>query len=305
LQQSVARECFLVTGALGCIGAWTATLLAREGAGVVAFDLPSASDHRLREIASPAEIERVVRVGGDVTDLDALERAIGEHEVTHVVHLAALQVPFCRADPPLGAEVNVVGTVNVFEAARRQGLRTTIAYASSAAVYDEVGELAPKTIYGVTKIANEGTARLYAQDHAIASIGLRPFCVYGPGRDQGITAEPTHAMKAAVHGEPYRLSFGGRTEHHYAPDVARAMITAARTAPDGAAVYNFPGESVHMRQIVAAIEAALPGAAGLVTFEDVPLPFPEQLPDERFDTPVTPLSEGVRATVEHFRSLVV
>jgi UDP-glucuronate 4-epimerase len=305
LQQSVARECFLVTGALGCIGAWTVTLLAREGAGVVAFDLPTASNHRLRAIGSPAEIEDIARVGGDITDLDSLERALAEHEVTHVVHLAALQVPFCRADPPLGAQVNVVGTVNVFEAVRRRGLGTSIAYASSAAVYDRRGVTTPATIYGVTKIANEGTARIYAQDHAIASVGLRPFCVYGPGRDQGITAEPTHAMKAAVHGEPYRLSFGGRTEHHYAPDVARGLIAAARTPPDGAAVYNFPGESVHMRQIVAAIEEAVPGAAGLVTFDDVPLPFPEQLPGNRFDTPVTPLAEGVRATVEHFSSLVV
>jgi nucleoside-diphosphate-sugar epimerase len=294
-------ERFLVTGALGCIGAWTATLLVREGTEVVAFDLPGSSDHRLREVASVKEAERVVRVGGDVTDLEALERALAEHEVTHVVHLAALQVPFCRADPPLGAHVNVVGTVNVFEAARRYGLETSVAYASSAAVYDPRGEMVPATIYGVTKIANEGTARIYAQDHAIASVGLRPFSVYGPARDQGITAEPTHAMRAAARGEPYRVSFGGRTELHFAPDVARGFIAAARSPASGAAVYDFPGESVHMSEVVAAIEAAAPGAEGSITFEDLPLPFPEELPGERFDTPVTPLAEGVRATVEHFR----
>ena len=65
----------------------------------------------------------LARVRGDITDLDALERTLDEHAITHVIHLAALQVPFCRADPPLGARVNVVGTVNVFEAAARRADR--------------------------------------------------------------------------------------------------------------------------------------------------------------------------------------
>jgi UDP-glucuronate 4-epimerase len=303
LQQTVAKERFLVTGARGCIGAWTATLLARQGAGVVAFDLPGSSEHRLREIAAPAEVESIVQVDGDITDLDALERTLAEHGVTNVVHLAALQVPFCRADPPLGARVNIVGTVNVFEAVRRRGLKSTVAYASSAAVYDRHGAIAPTTIYGVTKVANEGTARSYADEHGIASIGLRPYTVYGPGRDQGITAEPTHAMRAAARTEPYRMSFGGSTELHYAPDVAGALIAAARTPPEGAAVYDFPGASVHMSEVVEAIEGAAPEAAGLITFEDVQLPFPEELPGSRFDAPVTSLAEGVGATIDHFRLL--
>ena len=63
---------------------------------------------------------RLTLVRGDITDLDALGRALDEHEITRVVHLAALQVPFCRADPVLGARVNVVGTVNVFEAVKER-----------------------------------------------------------------------------------------------------------------------------------------------------------------------------------------
>jgi nucleoside-diphosphate-sugar epimerase len=293
---------FLITGAFGCIGAWAATLLVREGVDVVAFDLPGSSDHRLREIATAEEIEQIVVVPGDVTDLEALERALAEHEVTHVVHLAALQVPFVRADPSLGARVNVVGTVNAFEAVKRRELGTTIAYASSTAVYDEGGEIAPRTLYGVTKVANEGTARVYWDESGVASIGLRPYSVYGPGRDQGVTAGPTHAMRAAAQSVPYRIAFGGRTELHYAPDVARALVLAARRAPEGSAVYDFPGVSSHMSEIVAAIEAAAPEAAGLITFEDVQLPFPEELPGERFDISVTPLAEGIRETVEHFRA---
>jgi nucleoside-diphosphate-sugar epimerase len=273
-------------------------VLVEEGAAVVAFDVDDDA-YRLREITAPDELERIELVRGDITDLEQLTRTLAEQEITHVVHLAALQVPACRADPPLGARVNVLGTVTLFEAVRRHGLRTTLAYASSAAVYDAAGKRVPQTIYGVYKVANEGTARLYWQESGVPSIGLRPFCVYGPGRDQGLTAEPTHAMRAAARGEPYRISFGGRTELHYAPDVARAFVAAARAEPTGARVFEIAGEPVHMRDVVNAIEATAPGSA--IDFDDVPLPFPEKLPGERFEVPVTPLADGVRETVEHFR----
>jgi UDP-glucuronate 4-epimerase len=297
----MSAERFLVTGALGCIGAWTAALLAREGADVVAYDLGD-DDHRLRLVASPEEIAGIAFVRGDVTSLEQLERTLSEHEITHIVHLAALQVPFVKANPPLGAQVNVVGTVDVFEAARRHGLATPIAYASTAAVYDGRGDRSPQTLYGVFKVANEGTARVYWADERVASVGIRPYVVFGAGRDQGLTSGPTLAMQAAAHGEPYRIVFGGRCELHYARDVASGFIVAARSQAGGAFAYDFPGTSVHMSEVVAAIEAAAPAACGLVTFDDVPLPFPEELPGERLDAQVTPLDAAVRETIEHFRS---
>jgi nucleoside-diphosphate-sugar epimerase len=293
-------ESWLVTGALGCLGAWTCKLLLDEAASVVAFDLGDDA-YRLREITSPKAFDRAVLTRGDVTDGDALVETMREHSITHVVHLAALQVPFCKADPVRGAQVNVVGTVNVFEAAVRHGLESTVAYASSAAVYDATGSTQPETLYGTFKLANEQTARVYAAEEGLTSIGLRPFCVYGPGRDQGLTADPTHAMRAAAQGQPYRIGFGGRTELHYAPDVARAFIEAARRPTDGtAAAYEVAGDSVAMEEVAAAIAAAAPGAS--ITFDPQPLPFPEELPGERFGGSVTPLDEGVRATVEHYRA---
>jgi UDP-glucuronate 4-epimerase len=293
-------ETWLVTGALGCIGAWTVATLVREGAGVVAFDI-GTDDRRLRLIATPEELARVTFTRGDITQLETVERALTEHGVTHVVHLAALQVPFCKADPVLGAQVNVTGTVNVFEAAKRRALETTIAYASSAAVYDGRGEIAPRTLYGVYKVANEGTARVYRQEDGVASIGLRPFSVYGPGRDQGLTAGPTLAIESAVRGEPYRIAFGGRTQFHYAPDVARAFVQAARSEPAGAETFNLGGPATAMPELVAAIEGEVPGAE--ISFDDVALPFPDELPEPWFDAPLTPLDQGIRETVEAFRRL--
>src|SRR5690348_11060439 len=84
-------ERFLVTGALGCIGAWTVRRLVREGVPVVGFDLGS-DPRRLALVLSPGELERVTMVVGDITDLAAVEAALETHAITNVIHLAALQV---------------------------------------------------------------------------------------------------------------------------------------------------------------------------------------------------------------------
>jgi nucleoside-diphosphate-sugar epimerase len=115
----MAERCFLVTGALGCIGAWVVRNLIRAGERVVAFDL-GEDLRRLRLIMTPEELSRALFVRGDITDFAQVQRAMDAHDITHVIHLAGLQVPFCRANPVLGAQVNVVGTVNIFEAARRR-----------------------------------------------------------------------------------------------------------------------------------------------------------------------------------------
>jgi UDP-glucuronate 4-epimerase len=308
------RERTLVTGALGCLGVWTLKALIDLGEEPVGYDL-GGDDARLRLVLDDAERRRVTLVRGDVTDGAQLGRALDEHAITRVVHLAALQVPFCRADPVRGALVNVSGTVVVFEAVReRLGRIPGLAYTSSAAVYNaadrspapESGGTAPSTLYGVYKLANEGTARIYWHDFDVPSIGIRPYVVYGPGRDQGLTSGPSLAMEAAARGEGYEIAYGGRAQYDYAPDVGRALALAARAATEGAWVANYPGERATMAEVVAAIEAAAPEVAGRVTFQDGQLPFPDELEAKLLERlvgplPHTPLAEGVRATVEHFR----
>jgi UDP-glucuronate 4-epimerase len=296
----------MITGALGCIGAWCCRQLAREGHVVVGFDL-SDDRHRAELIMSPEELSAVNYVRGDITDLPAVERALGEQRITHVIHLAAMLVPLAAADPPRGALVNVVGTVNMLEAVKRRGL-PGLAYASSAAVYDRtdgirVAEDAdghPINHYGVHKQANEGAARVYWRDDRLPSVGLRPHIVYGPGRDHGMTAGPTLAIVAAVRGEPYEIPFGGRAQFQYAPDAARLFIDAARSPGEGATVRNLGGPSEHVGDVIAAIEVIIPESAGTITFkEDVLLPLPEEMDAER---PVaTPLQVGVRETIELLR----
>jgi UDP-glucuronate 4-epimerase len=314
----VSDERFLVTGALGCVGAWTVRELAREGRPVVGFDL-GGNTRRIAQIMDADELDTVTLVQGDVTDLPTIERILDEHRITNVVHLAALQVPFCRADPPMGAAVNVLGTVNVFEAVRRRALATPVVYASSMAAYsagdvdpttgrlEEDAEPHPANHYGVYKVANEGNARIYWAESGVASVGVRPMTVYGVGRDQGMTSGPTVAIAAAVLGQPYEIGFGGSTVFQYAEDVAKTLLLASRSDPVGARVFNLGGDAVTIADWVAAIEAAVPESTGLITIAPTELPFPSAIAHDSLaqlgDVPVTSYRDGIAASAAIYRRL--
>src|SRR5581483_9927366 len=125
----------LLTGGYGCIGSWIVRNLLARGDQALIYDLKE-DPRRLRLILPEEQVRQVAFVPGDVTDLPGLRRAVRDHGVTHVVHLAGLQVPVCRADPLLGAKVNVLGTLAVFEAVRQaEGQVRRLVYASSAAVF--------------------------------------------------------------------------------------------------------------------------------------------------------------------------
>jgi len=315
----MTKETFLVTGALGCIGAWVVRNLVQAGTPVVAFD---ASDdmRRLKMILGPEQVAAVTHVQGDITDFSALERVFDAHAITHVVHLAALLLPACRANPVLGERVNVGGTVNIFEAAaRRKGGVQRIVFASSIAVFD-VADVAqgqtvthdlpgrPANLYGVYKQAMEGVARVYWQEHGLSSMGLRPATVFGVGRDNGITAAPTKAMQAAAHAQAFHIPYGGRGEFQYADDVAKTFITCARARFAGSDVFNLHGSVAHMREVITMIEAAAPEVRGKITFDEPGFPSPEEFDASALAhvigrVPNTPMDQAVRETVALFRQL--
>ncbi len=312
------KETFLVTGAAGCIGAWVIRLLLDQGVSVVATDL-SDDLKRLRLISIGRDDDKLDFATLDVTSTADVVRVINEREITHVVHLAGLQMPFCAANPPLGAMVNVVGTVNIFEGIRQAGRRIGLAYASSAAVFGassyytsgvvgDASEAFADTFYGVYKVANEGTARIYSMSHGIGSVGLRPFIIYGPGRDQGKTSDPTKAVLAAVRGEDFEIKFGGNLLLTYAPDCADGFIRAARAAAGSgdAVVLNVPGRRVGVAEFVALLDELLPDSAGKVTYVPTPLAVPALLSDSALGAVIgevanRPLRDGLAETIAIFR----
>ena len=313
----LANQTFLITGAHGFIGAWIVKRLLERGTRVVIFD-KSSDAQRLRLIMSEEDISQAEVVTGDITEAGSLSPVIDRFEVTNLIHLAGLQVPTCRSDPRLGAMVNVIGTINVFEAARQaRDQINNVTYASSAAVFGlvdeehamtERDEPRPSTHYGVFKRCNEGNARVYHLDHGVNSIGLRPLTVYGVGRDFGLTSDPTKAMKAAVVGRPFHIRFGGRTDFQYVGDTAEVFVRAATSNVRGAHVFNLHGETVHIDKVVTEIERAWPSARGTITCAAEPLAIPAEMDDTAIrealgPLPATALADGVGSTIARFAEL--
>jgi nucleoside-diphosphate-sugar epimerase len=309
----------LLTGGYGCIGSWIVRNLLERGDEAFIYDLKEDT-RRMRQILSDDQIRRVTFVQGDVTDLPALKSALERHAITHIVHLAGLQVPVCRANPILGAKVNVLGTLAVFEAVREsQGRVQRLVYASSAAVFGPpeaypVGRLGddvplkPTTQYGYFKCCNEGNARIYFQDHGLSSIGLRPWTVYGVGRDFGMTSEPTKAIKCLALGRPYHITYGGWQDLQFVDDVAKVFLRCLEAPYIGAKSYNLCGDVVDLPAFHRALCEVDSAAAKLITFGDRQIAIAYDLDDSALQRdvgplPKTPLVEGIRRTLAQFKQL--
>ena len=319
---------FLITGAKGCIGAWIVKNLIQRGSRPVIFDSDPRS-HRLRALLTGEQMEQVITLAGDITEFDDIDRAVAENGITHVIHLAALQVPACASNPVQGARVNVLGTLNVFEVARRRrDLLRRVVYASSAAVFGpeefyggarvpETATLEPRTHYGVFKQANEGNARVYYMTDGISSIGLRPWAVYGVGRDQGLTSDPTKAIKAVTVGCPFTIRFTGGMDLQYADDTAKIFLHCAESELTGARVYTLRGAVIQTEEFITTLERVIQEARGsqaahqvraLIQAAGKPLPMAYDLDDSALVRDLgeprrTALELGIRETLAIFERL--
>ncbi|MSU90531.1 NAD-dependent epimerase/dehydratase family protein [Rhodobacteraceae bacterium 2CG4] len=295
----------LVTGAGGCIGAWTVAVLARSGVPVVAFDL---TDDRRRPalLLGPEAAAALTWETGDIADAAALDGIRDRHGIRAIIHLAGLQVPFCKASPAAGARVNVEGTINILETARRGGV-LRLAYASSTAVHGmPPGGRFMATLYGAYKLANEHTAQVYWLDWGVPSVGIRPNVVYGVARDQGMTSETSAAIAAAARGAPFEIAFGGPVSWLYAGEAAAAFIAAICTDGADAAVFDLNGACMSVEDGLAILSELAPGHG--ITTTGRPLPVPPDLSDAPLrarvgDYPSVAPAQGIRDTFEAFRRL--
>lgn len=308
---------FLVTGTMGCIGAWVLRNLLDDGATIIATDLDTTVT-RPALLLNDAEINSVTWEQLDVTDASAVNAMVEKHKPTHVIHLAGLQIPFCKANPSLGAMVNVVGTVNLFEAARHNNI-LGLSYASSVGVLGASENYPnrpltdsdlplPNNLYGVYKVANENTAKVYWQDWQVGSIGLRPYTVFGVCRDQGMTADIAKACLAVAADQPFHIRFDGPITVQHANDVARIFIDSALAEHRGADVFNLRNDVIEVAEFVAILQQLYPESK--VTFEkNNPLPFPSDFDDSGIQNALssvahTPLKRAIQGDVEQFTALL-
>lgn len=294
----------VVTGAGGCIGSWILAILHRSNIPCVAIDL---SEERTRlELLLGEEASKIKWHKCDITDFNSLKKIILSYKPSAIIHLAGLQVPFCAANPALGARVNVEGTINILEIAKEVNIKRTV-YASSVAALG----MPPKgpwkeTLYGAYKLANEHTAFVYWADWQTPSIGLRPNIVYGLARDQGMSSKNTVAIQAAALDKSYKIPYTGKYSWLYAGEAALAFITSVSKDMVGSHVFNLNGSCETIENGLKLIRELKPNSS--VTCEGQPLPFPPDLDDLPLrkhigDYTSVSVQKGIEHTIKAFETL--
>ena len=295
----------LVTGAGGCIGSWTVAILEQSGVEVVAFDLRD-DRRRLSLLIGDDAAQGVEWETGDISDYECLNDVCKRHEITGIIHLAGLMIPFCKSAPAMGARVNVEGTINVLEAARDNGLKR-LAYASSSAIHGmPPGGPTIATLYGAYKLANEYTAQVYWLDWGVPSVGIRPNIVYGVGRDQGMTSEFSVGLAHAAIGQHFQVSYGGPLSWLYAGEAAAAFIAVMCKDGCDARVFDLNGTCMTVEKGIEILSDLVPEHQ--VSTTGTPLPVPADLSDAPIREhlgaypSISPL-DGIRWTYEAFQRL--
>lgn len=319
------KPLILITGGFGCIGAETTKWLLRNSQATVVVCSRRVSAERTERVFHDVNPSRLVCIELDVTDRDELSKLLDRLDITHVVHLAALQTPDCNAHRDLGLQINLAGTQNLIEAMKASGGRfQRFINASSVAVYGPrvaypagpvpmLAEPQPVNVYGAWKLAGEHISKFFWQDTGTPTLSLRPGVLYGPGRDAGLTSTPTTAMKCVALGLPYQIPFRSRQDYLYAPDVGGAVGNAVLEPFEGHGVFTLPSLTLDTEQMVAAMRQAAEdlgiGDQFKITIGDAEVPFICDLDFEPLiktfpNVPHTPLDLAVRQALEVFQDQV-
>jgi UDP-glucose 4-epimerase len=246
----IRGKTFLVTGGSGFIGSHVVDELVAADAGrIVVLDKVVRKDN----LRDAEESGRVTVVEGDVVDRDELRAHI--EGVDGVFHMAVLPLGPCNENPRLGLDVNIVGSFNVFEAAKDAGV-SKIVFSSASSVYgdtfetmDESHPLNARTFYGATKIAAEYLLRGFHEHYGVDYVVLRYMNVYGPRQDGGLVI---NVLRRIQTGQAPTIQGDGTQSFDFVhvADVAGANIRAMESDVTDEAFNIGGGNEATVREIV-------------------------------------------------------
>jgi UDP-glucuronate 4-epimerase len=283
---------YLVTGGAGFVGSHLADALLARGNEVVCVD--NFSDYysparKRSNIARALAQPGYTLVEADIRDDAAVDAAFATYQPDKVAHMAAMgSISYSVRHPKVYEEVNIRGTLNVLDAARRHQAHGVV-LASTSSIYGRTDKIPfvetdstdrPLAPYPASKKADEVIAAAYNTSYGLATICVRFFNVYGPRGRPDMT--PYLFTDAIAHGRPITLYDGGRPRRDwtYVDDIV-AGIVAALDADVSYEIFNLGrGQPVVMRDFVTIIErlvgkqaqivdAPLPANEALVTYADV------------------------------------
>ncbi|MEM7475372.1 MAG: NAD(P)-dependent oxidoreductase [Planctomycetota bacterium] len=310
----------LITGGLGCIGVTTTQWLLKHYDCQIVI-LSRKADQASVEQEFPESNGRVNAVAADVRSVQDLQAVLDERQITHVAHMAGLQTPDCNANRDMGLQINLAGTQNLIEAIKQSNLAVQrVVFASSVAVYGPrdsypagqvpmLSDPSPVNVYGVWKLAGEHVSRLFHEETGVPTINIRPGALFGPGRDRGLTATPTTAMKHLAVGKPYEIPYRSKQDYLYAHDVGAAVANTLLEPFEGYASFTLPGHTADsatfvrlIQELASELEIEDPG----ITHGQDEVPFICELDFEPFckafpKAALTPLKEAIRQSILVFQ----
>ena len=307
---------FLVTGGTGFIGWRVVQNLLQRGISVVVGELNR--DESVAARLKGAEFAQL-----DVSDRNAVEAVFQKHPgITHAIHLAYLMSAEVEANPHLGASVNLLGMINMFDATVRHKLARLVFtssetyYGASQAPYGDRDVVeddftSPANhffTYGMMKVLNEFTAQKYVKKHDVSIVCTRPPVVFGFGRKRGsvLWAEDFATLPAL--GKPVTLPFPARTRDSwiYVDDCAEQLVRLAMKPQVSHFAYNNGGETVTAAQLADLVRRWVPDAQ--ISFDETKptTPLIDRMSGRRLETEIDfklrPLADGIRAHINEVRA---
>jgi len=270
------RDSALVTGGLGFIGGYVTRALLDRGTPVTVLARGVTTSDDMRFVLRDHRFETVI---ASVEDLETLVDVFARLRPDVVVHSAAnVDVTTLFGEPYLAFQANVAGTVNVFEAARRAGVRRVV-YVSSIGVlpaprqYEPIDAAHPIILarsgpgsgaYGASKVSGEVFGFAYQQAYGLDVRIIRPSAPYGFGMQWHSANYMKQFVEPAVRGEPVRLASGGRLPRDYTHvlDVAELTVRVIDCDADADRVFYAAtgGPLVTAAQAAALVAELVPGS---------------------------------------------
>jgi UDP-glucose 4-epimerase len=232
----------LITGGMGFIGSMVSRRFVEEG------HRPVLMARHLDQTLIASVLDKVDIELGDISDLATISSVIERHHITHVVHMAAFVGAVSAKNPVLSVQVNVLGTVNVLEAARLGNVRRVI-FTSAKGIYgpfhrpygdpdyrplDEDHPKNPVRIYDSAKLMGEHMGQYYHRTYGLEFAAIRFSSTYGPGKTtrHGQKAVVSRIIEGALQGESVDIDQDGEDKNDfiYTKDAAYGVFLAC-TAP--------------------------------------------------------------------------
>jgi nucleoside-diphosphate-sugar epimerase len=306
---------FLVTGGTGFIGWRVVRNLLQRRIPVVAGELNE-------DAAVKARLPGAEFVSLDVSDTNSVKGVFQRHPgITHAIHLAYLMSAEVEANPHLGASVNILGMINLFDAAVRHKLARLVFtssetyYGASQKVFgdrdvveDDFASPAEHFFtYGMMKVLNEFTAQKYVKKHGVSIACTRPPVVFGHGRKRGSVLWAEDFVTLPALEKPVTLPFPAHTRDCwiYVDDCAEQLVRLALKPQISHFAYNNGGESVTASKLAEIVRHWLPEAK--ISFDEPKptTPLIDRMSGKRLEEEINfkprPLAEGVRAHINEAR----